>query len=122
MGWRRRRRRATGPCGVDAEHLLRPTRDDVTASVHYVHFTLDDADVVAVAEAPWPASQHTRTAGTGLDGSKSPPPGRFPAAAVRKSWAEVHSCGLQHPAHGGQCRDAGSNRETARREYLHPGS
>jgi hypothetical protein len=34
------------------EHRLRCTRDDITASVHYVHFGLDDDDVAATTEGP----------------------------------------------------------------------
>jgi hypothetical protein len=39
-------------CEVDPEHLLPLTRDKITASVHYVHFGLDDGDVAAMAEGP----------------------------------------------------------------------
>jgi hypothetical protein len=40
------------PCVVDAEHAKQLTREEVTASVHYVHFDLDPADVEAFAAGP----------------------------------------------------------------------
>jgi hypothetical protein len=39
-------------CEVDPDHLLQRTRHEITASVHYVHFRLDDRDVAAIAEGP----------------------------------------------------------------------
>ncbi|MCU1352300.1 MAG: fructose-bisphosphate aldolase [Acidimicrobiales bacterium] len=39
-------------CVVDAEHEKQLTREDTTASVHYVHFSLDAADVEAFAAGP----------------------------------------------------------------------
>ena len=43
-------------CRVDEAHLRQLTRDEITASVHYVHFELDADEVAAFAEArsPWP--------------------------------------------------------------------
>lgn len=39
-------------CEVDAAHAEQLTRDDVTASVHYVGFRLSDDEVAAFAEGP----------------------------------------------------------------------
>jgi hypothetical protein len=39
-------------CVVDPEHARQLTRDEVTASVHYVHFDLEPADVEAFAAGP----------------------------------------------------------------------
>lgn len=39
-------------CRVDEAHLRQLTRDEITASVHYVHFDLDDDEVEAFAEGP----------------------------------------------------------------------
>jgi hypothetical protein len=39
-------------CVVDADHEKQLTRDEVTASVHYVHFTLDSAQVAAFGAGP----------------------------------------------------------------------
>lgn len=40
------------PATVDDDHAEQLTRDDVTASVHYVHFRLDDAAVAKLADGP----------------------------------------------------------------------
>ncbi len=51
-------RLGTGPdaqvvrCLVDPDHAKQLTRDEITASVHYVHWTLDPAQVAAFAEGP----------------------------------------------------------------------
>jgi len=39
-------------CEVDQDHLKQLTRDEITASVHYVHFALDAAAVDAFAAGP----------------------------------------------------------------------
>ncbi len=39
-------------CRVDEAHLRQLTREEITASVHYVHFDLDDDEVEAFAEGP----------------------------------------------------------------------
>ena len=39
-------------CRVDADHEATLTRDEVTSSVHYVHFDLDDDDIAAVEAGP----------------------------------------------------------------------
>src|SRR4051812_24053141 len=39
-------------CTVDPDHEKQLTRAEVTASVHYVHFDLDEADVEAFASGP----------------------------------------------------------------------
>jgi hypothetical protein len=39
-------------CAVDPEHLARLGRDEITASVHYVHFRPDDEDARALAAGP----------------------------------------------------------------------
>ena len=39
-------------CVVDADHLKQLTRQGTTASVHYVHFTLDPEAVGAFAAGP----------------------------------------------------------------------
>jgi len=39
-------------CRVDEAHLRQLTREEITASVHYVHFDLDDDEVAAFAEGP----------------------------------------------------------------------
>ena len=39
-------------CEVDPEHAKQLTREDVTASVHYVHFALDPDEVARFAAAP----------------------------------------------------------------------
>lgn len=40
------------PAGVEAAHASQLTRDEVTASVHYVHVTLPDAAVSAFSTSP----------------------------------------------------------------------
>jgi len=40
------------PCTVDADHEARLTRDETTASVHYVHFAFTPAQVDAFASGP----------------------------------------------------------------------
>ncbi len=42
----------TVPCTVDPDHEKQLTRDEITASVHYVTFALTDAQVAAFAEGP----------------------------------------------------------------------
>ncbi len=39
-------------CRVDEAHLRQLTREEITASVHYVHFDLDDDEVEAFAKGP----------------------------------------------------------------------
>ncbi len=39
-------------CEVDPDHLKQLTRDEITASVHYVHFALDDTAVAAFGAGP----------------------------------------------------------------------
>jgi hypothetical protein len=39
-------------CGVDEAHLRQLTREQITASVHYVHFELDADEVAAFADGP----------------------------------------------------------------------
>ena len=39
-------------CRVDEAHLRQLTREETTASVHYVHFDLDDDEVEAFADGP----------------------------------------------------------------------
>jgi Protein of unknown function (DUF3501) len=39
-------------CLVDPDHAKQLTRDEITASVHYVHWTLDPAQVEAFAAGP----------------------------------------------------------------------
>ena len=39
-------------CRVDEAHLRQLTREEMTASVHYVHFDLDDDEVAAFADGP----------------------------------------------------------------------
>jgi hypothetical protein len=39
-------------CRVDEDHLRQLTREEITASVHYVHFDLDPDEVAAFAEGP----------------------------------------------------------------------
>jgi hypothetical protein len=39
-------------CRVDEAHLRQLTREETTASVHYVHFDLDDDEIEAFAEGP----------------------------------------------------------------------
>jgi hypothetical protein len=39
-------------CEVDPDHEKQLTREDVTASVHYVHFTLDDRQIERFAAGP----------------------------------------------------------------------
>jgi len=39
-------------CRVDEAHLRQLTREEITASVHYVHFELDDDEVAAFADGP----------------------------------------------------------------------
>jgi hypothetical protein len=39
-------------CVVDADHAKQLTRDEITASVHYVHWELSPAEVDAFAEGP----------------------------------------------------------------------
>jgi hypothetical protein len=52
-------------CEVDPEHEQRLTREEITASVHYVHFTLDAAQVERFEAGPvslavtHPAYEHT---------------------------------------------------------------
>jgi len=40
------------PCEVDPDHERQLTRDEITASVHYVHFTLDRGAVARFEEGP----------------------------------------------------------------------
>ncbi len=40
------------PCIPDEDHQSQLTRDEITASVHYLHFRLDDAQVAAFADGP----------------------------------------------------------------------
>ena len=39
-------------CRVDEAHLRQLTREEITASVHYVHFDLDADEVAAFADGP----------------------------------------------------------------------
>jgi hypothetical protein len=39
-------------CRVDEDHLRQLTRQEITASVHYVHFDLDDEEVAAFGQDP----------------------------------------------------------------------
>lgn len=39
-------------CRVDEDHLRQLTREEITASVHYVHFDLDDDEVADFADGP----------------------------------------------------------------------
>ncbi len=39
-------------CRVDEAHLRQLTREEITASVHYVHFDLDDDEITAFEQAP----------------------------------------------------------------------
>ncbi len=39
-------------CEVDPEHEKRLTREEITASVHYVHFTLDTGQVDRFEQGP----------------------------------------------------------------------
>jgi hypothetical protein len=39
-------------CQVDPDHARQLTRDEITASVHYVHWTLDPAQIEAFARGP----------------------------------------------------------------------
>jgi hypothetical protein len=54
------------PCEVDPDHLKQLTRDEITASVHYVHFTFDSEAIEALAAGPvtvaitHPNYQHAR--------------------------------------------------------------
>ena len=51
-------RLGTGPdldvvrCVVDPDHAKQLTRDEITASVHYVHWQLTDAEIDAFAQGP----------------------------------------------------------------------
>ncbi len=40
------------PCRVDADHEKQLTRDEITASVHYIHFTFSPAQVDVFAAGP----------------------------------------------------------------------
>jgi hypothetical protein len=50
-------------CRVDDAHRRQLTREEITASVHYVHFDLDDADVEAFAQGPVSAAVTHRSYG-----------------------------------------------------------
>jgi hypothetical protein len=56
-------------CRPDADHEQQLTRDEITASVHYIHFSLSDAEVEAFAAGPvelavnHPAYAHVTTLG-----------------------------------------------------------
>ncbi len=46
-------------CDVDPEHATRLTREETTAAVHFVHFTLNSSQVERFREAPvWVATAH----------------------------------------------------------------
>ena len=47
-------------CRVDEDHLRQLTREEITASVHYVHFDLDADEVEAFAASHPPATIPTR--------------------------------------------------------------
>jgi hypothetical protein len=40
------------PCVVDADHAKQLTRDEITASVHYVHWQLTADEILAFAQGP----------------------------------------------------------------------
>jgi len=44
--------RVSVPCVVDADHAKQLTRDEITASVHYVHWQLTDDEIAAFAHGP----------------------------------------------------------------------
>ncbi|MDZ7733998.1 MAG: DUF3501 family protein [Acidimicrobiia bacterium] len=63
--------RRTVGCVVDPEHEKQLTREEITASVHYVHFDLDADDVAAFGRGPvelaitHPSYEHATTLGDG---------------------------------------------------------